>query len=97
MRMKRTLACLAIAGIFLSAGLFAFSVLPHSHGGDLDHSKHPNCPVHQFSLAHVHAAAAETIVLAALFIFLWLVSLETGRVTSLNARFLSSRAPPTVS
>ena len=67
-RKQKFVAALAVAAMVCVAGVGALSVVPHVHGGDLDHSKHSTCPVYQFSL-HSFQGVFEVFCLIAVFCF----------------------------
>ena len=45
--MKRALLLLIVLGLAMAGIECALSLVPHTHGGDVDHSKHTACPIHQ--------------------------------------------------
>ena len=65
---KKLFSLFLIVALVFTGGMAALSVLPHAHGGDLDHSKHSTCPVHQISQIGFAAAA---IVFVSFFVSLF--------------------------
>ena len=93
--MKKFLAALAIAAIFSLAIVGALAIVPHTHGSDLNHSKHSTCPVYQFGLHGFQAAFSVfylVFVLGAAAFFLP-HDFDTG--FGFSGYFSLLRAPPT--
>ena len=95
--MKKSLALLAVFSIFALGAVGALSAVPHVHGKDVNHSQHETCPVHQFGLGNVHADVSHISVLAALFLFCFLIELPKSSAVVFSRSFAHLRAPPVVS
>ena len=95
--MKKFLAVFAVCSVLLASGLAALSVLPHSHGNDLDHSSHKSCPVYQFGLGHTDGMTSLTALVFVLFAVLYLVFSDKQAFSKPVFLFHPLRAPPTIS
>lgn len=92
---KKILTCLLAACVVLTGGLAALSLVPHTHGNDLDHSRHESCPIHQLSLGHsVAVQASPALVWALTLVFLWLISSRATPFSDHRFTKSSGRAPP---
>lgn len=94
MNLKRFLACLAIAAVLTVGVLCGLSLLPHTHGDDLDHSQNPHCPVHLVAGGHVDAVAVSPISLVITLVFFCLVLHQPHFHPEPVLTRSSSRAPP---
>ncbi|MBI4432326.1 MAG: hypothetical protein HY592_02445 [Candidatus Omnitrophica bacterium] len=92
--MKKTILCLAVAAVLAAGVMGGLSLLPHTHGDDVDHSQHTTCPIHQFGLQGFQAEAVDFQAAPLFFIvaFLFLMGMLSFR--SVSHFFHSLRAPP---
>ena len=97
MTMRKALTLTLILCLAFAGAEAALSALPHTHGSDLDHSRHAGCPVYQMGL---HGFQAETAAFV-FFVFAALVAFvaPTSPTRELSPVLTpaSSRAPPAAS
>ena len=69
-RVKKVLAVLIVFFVVVLALVGALSVIPHAHGADFNHSKHPTCPIYQLNL-HAFVAALVSFGCIVFFVLVW--------------------------
>ena len=95
--MKKKLSLLLVASILFFGVVGALAVVPHVHGKDFNHSQHETCPVYQFGIGHVHADVFHVAVVAAFFLFCFLVEIQKSSPVFFSRSLAHPRAPPVVS
>ena len=94
MRVKKLLSVQTILGIVCLGVLGALAVIPHTHGNDLNHSHHKDCPVYQFGLGHTAADSSVVNVIIALFLFSYLVAFQKTLPIIVSGKISLLRGPP---
>lgn len=92
--MKKLLTLLTIAAIICLGVLGALAVVPHTHGNDLNHSHHKDCPIYQFGLGNVHADITAVNAVIALFLFSYLIAFQKTLPIVVSGKISFLRGPP---
>ena len=91
--MKKCLAGLSIVAVLFLGIVGALAVIPHTHGHDVDHSKHQSCPVYQFGIQNTHAAVDDAVVFSFVFVFCFILFTECQKFSGASVLFSRLRAP----
>jgi hypothetical protein len=91
---KKLFVLFILAAVVSSFGLAGLNVLPHTHGEDIDHSQHADCPVHQASLLHGDSEPISAVILSVYFLIAIFLGLNQRSHSSQTTSYTSSRAPP---
>lgn len=94
--MRKFLAFTLAASLLFVGAETALAAIPHSHGGDFDHSSHRDCPVHQTQLQGPDLALAAPPVFFFVLEVFFAPAASAAAGVSFSPRLSASRGPPAV-